>query len=66
MKPDPAGEWLAESIYQSAGYNYETFVVLTNNLDSAKMLDDPDFRRLGMSKLPVDTIIISNTVTVLR
>jgi hypothetical protein len=64
--PDPAGQWLVESIYADIGYRYETFVVATNNPKSAEMLANEHFREVGMSILPEDTFAIGVPIVVER
>jgi len=64
--PDPSGYWVVESIYQSVGYTYETFVVVTDNSDAAEMLADRYYRANGMGRLPSDTFITSSVIVVKR
>ena len=63
---DSSGNWVVESIYRSVGYNYETYVVVTDNPDSAEMLADQYYRGYGMKSLPADTFIASRVIVVKR
>ena len=38
--PEATGQWTVDSIYGSAGYSYETFVVVTTKAEAAAMLSD--------------------------
>jgi formylglycine-generating enzyme required for sulfatase activity len=64
--PDSNGNWVVEGVYQSPGYAYETFVVVTENVASAEMLADQYYRASGMSDLPAGTILISPVIVVNR
>jgi len=63
---DPTGYWVVESVYQSVGYTYETFVVVTDNPDAAGVLASEYYRVNGMDKLPSDTFIASSVIIVGR
>jgi hypothetical protein len=63
---DPSGYWVVESIYRSVGYDYETYVIVTDNPDSAEMLADQYYRGYGMKSLPSDTFIASRVIVVTR
>lgn len=64
--PDSSGNWVVLGVYQSVGYDYKSFVVITNNDNSAEMLADQYYRAGGMNTLPVDTTIISPIIVVTR
>jgi hypothetical protein len=57
--PDDNGAWEVLSTYQTPGYPYETFVVVTDNKRSADLLDNVQVRFYGIGELPPDTEIIS-------
>jgi len=57
--PDDNGAWEVLSIYQTPGYPYETFVVVTDNKRSADLLDNVQVRFNGIGELPPDTEVIS-------
>ena len=61
-----ATEWALKGIYGSANYDYETFVVATDNPQSAELLRSPQSRAHGLQSLPEDTRVISGIVTVRR
>jgi serine/threonine protein kinase len=64
--PDSTGYWVVEGVYQSVGYDYRSFVVITNNHDSAEKLADQYYRAMGMNELPPDTTVISPIIVVAR
>ena len=64
--PDESGQWTVKGIYYSPGYNYETFVVITNNPESAKQLENQRSRAYGLKTLPEETEIISDIIVVKR
>ncbi|GEM_PF-5222738 len=64
--PDKTGQWTVKGIYHSPGYNYETFVVITNNPESAKQLENQRNRAYGLKTIPEDTEIISDIIVVKR
>ncbi len=64
--PDESGQWTVKGIYYSPGYNYETFVVITNNFESAKLLENQRSRAYGLKTLPEETEIISDIIVVKR
>jgi len=63
---DKSRFWTESGIYGTANYEYETFVVSTENFDSAQILRNQDSRRYGMTKLPEETKIISPIIVVTR
>ena len=60
--PDENGMWEVLSTYQTIGYPYETFVVATDNMRSADLLDNVQVRFNGIGSLPPDTEVISAVV----
>ena len=60
------GKWVVEGVYQTPGYDYLTYVVVTENSRSAEILADPDSRKYGIDTLPAGTTIISDIITVTR
>jgi hypothetical protein len=66
ISPDAAGTFLLKSVYASAGYSYETFVVSTDNAESAALLSQQRYRQYGMRTLPSNTHIISPVIVVTR
>lgn len=59
-------EWSARAVYATPDYEYETFVVATDNPNSAYALRDPQSRAYGLKSLPGDVRVISGIVTVKR
>jgi hypothetical protein len=66
LSPDADGTFRLKSIYASAGYNYETFVVSTDDADAAALLNQQRYRQYGMRSLPRNTHIISPIIVVTR
>jgi len=64
--PDTSGHWTARGVYRTPGYEYETYVVVTDNPDSAEALTDRNYRANGMPNLPRDTSIVSPVIVVVR
>ena len=64
--PDKTGQWTVKGIYHSPGYKYETFVVITNNPESAKQLENQRNRAYGLKTIPEETEIISDIIVVKR
>jgi hypothetical protein len=64
--PDSQGNWIVKGIYQSVNYEYRTYVIVTDNQISAEKLTDPYHRSNGFPALPVDTIIVSPIIVVIR
>jgi hypothetical protein len=62
--PEAAGQWTVDNIYGSAGYNYETFLVVTTNTESAAMLSDQHARKYGMRELPPGTERLGTAIVV--
>lgn len=63
---DAAGTFTLKSIYASVGYSYETFVVSTDDAESAALLSQQRYRQYGMRTLPPHTRIISPIIVVTR
>jgi hypothetical protein len=59
-------EWTVKGVYGTPNYEYETFVVATENPQSVEMLRAPKNRAYGLQGLPEDTRLISGIVTVKR
>ncbi|HEY7489620.1 MAG TPA: PAN domain-containing protein, partial [Candidatus Tectomicrobia bacterium] len=66
LNPDATGTFTLKSIYASAGYRYETFVVSTDDADAAALLSQQRYRQYGMRTLPRNTRIISPIIVVAR
>lgn len=64
--PGANNQWNVEGTYQSVGYPYDTYVVVTSNPASAEMLADNYYRANGMDSLPVGTTIISPVYVFMR
>jgi len=64
--PDATGQWTVDSIYGSAGYSYETFLVVTTNAEAAAMLSDQHARKYGMRDLPPGTEPLGTAIVVTR
>jgi hypothetical protein len=64
--PDTAGQWTVESIYATAGYAYETFLVVTTSTESAALLHAQQSRKYGMHDLPAGTERLGTSVVVRR
>jgi metal-dependent hydrolase (beta-lactamase superfamily II) len=64
--PDENGQWTVKGIYHSPGYHYETFVVITNNPESAEQLENQRNRAYGLKTLPGETEIISEIIVLKR
>lgn len=53
LEPDLfMGNWEAEAVYRSPGWQYENYVVVTSNPASIQVLSDPRSRRNGLNRLP--------------
>jgi hypothetical protein len=59
-------EWTVKGVFGTPNYEYETFVVTTENPQSVEMLRAPKNRAYGLKILPEDTRLISGIVTVKR
>jgi hypothetical protein len=66
VRPDPTGQWTVESIYQSIGYWYATFLVSTTSTTSAALLSAPQSRKYGLHDLPPSTERLGNVIVVMR
>ena len=66
VRPDPTGQWTVESIYQSIGYRYATFLVSTTNTISAALLSAPQSRKYGLHDLPPSTERLGSVIVVMR
>ena len=64
--PDSTGKFTIKSIYGTAGYSYETFVVSSNDAEAVAMLSDERYRKNGMHALPQNANVISPIVVVTR
>ena len=64
--PDGTGQWTVVSIYATAGYSYETFLVSTTNTESAAMLNMQQSRKYGMRDLPPGTERLGTAIVVTR
>jgi hypothetical protein len=58
--------WEMKGVFGTPNYEYETFVVVTGNPESAELLRAPKSRNFGLKSLPEDTRIVSRVVTVRR
>jgi hypothetical protein len=66
VRPDPTGQWTVESIYQSIGYRYATFLVSTTNTASAALLSASQSRKYGLHDLPPSTERLGSVIVVMR
>jgi general secretion pathway protein A len=66
VRPDPTGQWTVESIYQSIGYGYATFLVSTTSTTSAALLSAPQSRKYGLHDLPPSTERLGSVIVVMR
>ena len=64
--PDGTGQWTVESIYQSIGYRYATFLVSTTNTASAALLSASQSRKYGLHDLPPSTERLGSVIVVMR
>ena len=64
--PDGTGQWRVESIYATPGYNYETFLVVTTNAESAALLSAQQSRKYGLRDLPASTERLGPAIVVMR
>lgn len=60
------GKWSVRGIYGTPNYAYRTYVVITANPDSARVLAKESSRLNGLKELPSETEIISSIITVNR
>lgn len=66
INPGDGGKWSVRGIYGTPNYAYRTYVVMTANPDSARVLADESSRLNGLKDLPDETEIISSIITVNR
>ena len=66
VRPDPTGTWTVESIYGSSGYRYETFLVITTNMESVGLLNAQQSRKYGLRDLPPSTERLGTAIVVMR
>ncbi len=64
--PDYEGNWSIDGIYASPNFSYKTYVVLTEDPESAMVLNDQQSRRNGLTQLPTGVLIIGPPVIVNR
>jgi hypothetical protein len=64
--PDDKGNWSIEGIYASPNFSYKTYVVLTEDQQSANVLSEQQSRLSGLSQLPAGVSIIGPEITVNR
>jgi hypothetical protein len=58
--------WSVKGIFATPNYEYETFVVVTNNPQSVDILKSQKSRAYGLKSLPDDTKTISDIISVSR
>lgn len=64
--PDNEGIWSIDGIYASPNFSYQTYLVLTEDPQSAMILNDQQSRLRGLIQLPTGASVISPVITVNR
>lgn len=62
IRPLPGGAWAARAQYESPGAGYATFVVVTTNEESARLLKNEE----RLEALPPDVVAVSDAIVVTR
>ena len=60
---DPSHKFMIKATYGSLGYEYETFIVVTNDKEASVELENPHYKSLGTSVLPKNIKIVGNKTT---
>jgi hypothetical protein len=64
--PRQDGKWSVKGVFGTPGYKYRTYVVMTENSDSALKLSDNLSKMEGLKDLPSETEIISPIIDIFR
>lgn len=62
IQVDANNKFVMPVIYGSSGHKYRTYIVVTNDENASKYLENEHYRKYGMSKIPIKSKVASKKI----